>query len=112
MKMRTSLFLIIATQLVACFAQIKAVPQPAPENCKKLPIDADWPSDDVWKTALKGVEARSLGTKAKRPDYSYEANTVEKVQKAVKFTAEHNLRLSILNSGHDFIGRLVFFLLE
>ncbi|KAF2433259.1 FAD-binding domain-containing protein [Tothia fuscella] len=101
----TLLTLAAAVQLAASAPTDQAAPLPAPENCKKLPVDADWPSDEVWKAELKGVEARGPQKQPARPDYKYEANTVAKVQKAVKFTSQHNLRLSILNSGHDFIGR-------
>jgi hypothetical protein len=86
------LSLIAAAQLAACSA--------APENCKKLPVDSDFPSPDEWKAALRGVEARGPQTSPTRPDYKYEANTVAKVQSAVKFTSANNLRLSILNSGY------------
>jgi heat shock protein HslJ len=82
--------------------------QIAPPGCKKLPKDADWPAETVWKAELPGVMARGPQiANATLPDYSYQARTVEQVQKAVKFVAENNIRLSILNSGHDFIGRSV-----
>ncbi len=82
--------------------------QIAPLGCKKLPKDADWPAEAVWQAELPGVMARGPQiANATLPDYSYQARTVEQVQKAVKFVAENNIRLSILNSGHDFIGRLV-----
>lgn len=99
---RTLLWFVAVAQLVASSPIFNAGQQPAPENCKKLPIDADWPKEEVWKAALRGIEARGPQMKVTRPDYKYEANTVTKVQNAVKFTSEHNLRLSILNSGHDF----------
>ena len=78
----------------------------APQNCNRLPTDSDWPSEDVWKAALRGVEPRGRVVVGNaRPDYAYEVKTVEEVQNAVNFVAKHNVRLSILNSGHDFIGR-------
>jgi hypothetical protein len=94
----TLLFTLAAAQL----AVSDSLAQPAPANCKKLSIDTDWPKDDLWKSALPGVEARSgeADSKHTSPDYRYKAKSVEQVQKAVKFTAEHNVRLSILNSGH------------
>jgi hypothetical protein len=78
---------------------------PAPSNCKKLPIDSDWPSEETWKTELQGSTKRGTQKKWTSPDYTYVANTVAKVQAAVKFAATHSVRLSILSSGHDFIGR-------
>jgi hypothetical protein len=41
----------------------------------------------------------------KHPDYIYEVKTVSSVQRAVRFVAKHNIRLSIINTGHDFLGR-------
>lgn len=92
------LSLLVAVQLVVSDTS----PQPAPANCKKLPTDADWPKLDVWKSALPGVEARRGKVDKSRttPDYKFKANSVEQVQKAIKFAAEHNVRLSVVNSGH------------
>src|ERR1043166_8099267 len=78
---------------------------PAPSNCKKLPVDSDWPSEGTWKTELPGSTKRGTEKNWTSPDYTVVANTVEKVQAAVKFAAKHAVWLSILNSGHDFIGR-------
>jgi hypothetical protein len=80
---------------------------PAPSNCKKLSIDSDWPFDDVWKFELPGVEAREPNQMLKHPDWTYEVKTVEQVQQAVRFAAKHNVRLSIFNTGHDFMNRFV-----
>lgn len=49
----------------------------------------------------KGVS--KLGKK--HPDYRLEATTAAEVQSAVKFAKKYKVRLSILNSGHDFHGR-------
>jgi hypothetical protein len=79
-------------------------------SCRALPTDPEWPAATAWKTALEGVEARGMQMpNATSPDYAFPAKTVEQVQKAVKFAADNNVRLSILNSGHDFIGRYVVF---
>ncbi|KAM3579745.1 hypothetical protein VKS41_007829 [Umbelopsis sp. WA50703] len=37
--------------------------------------------------------------------YIVNASSTDHVQKAVRFTADHNLRLSIKNTGHDYLGR-------
>jgi hypothetical protein len=79
----------------------------APKNCIKLPIDADWPSHDVLNAELNGWEPRMEGQSFKHPDYTYEVKSVASVQRAVRFAAKHNIRISILNSGHDFLGRYV-----
>ncbi|KAH8548322.1 hypothetical protein BGW37DRAFT_470290 [Umbelopsis sp. PMI_123] len=39
------------------------------------------------------------------PTLSVNASSVQDVQKTVKFASDHNLRLVIKNSGHDYIGR-------
>jgi hypothetical protein len=78
---------------------------PAPVGCKKLPIDADWPSPDVVKEELPGAEEPMPDGVKKHPNYIYEVRTVASVQRAVRFVAKHNVRLSIINSGHDFLGR-------
>jgi hypothetical protein len=78
---------------------------PAPTGCKKLHIDADWPSLDVVNQELRGWESPMPDGNMKHPDYIYEVKSVASVQKAVRFAAKHNVRLSIINSGHDFLGR-------
>jgi hypothetical protein len=93
-----SLSLLASLQLAACLPS-------ASEDCKILPGDANWPNVDTWKENLKGIQARDKEAALGSPDYRFNANTVEKVQAAVKFVARHNVRLSILNSGHDFVGR-------
>jgi hypothetical protein len=80
---------------------------PAPESCFKLSTDADWPSQLVWSTELKGFEVpKPSPVKGwTSPDYTYEASKASHVQNAVKFAAKHRVRISIINSGHDFMGR-------
>jgi hypothetical protein len=77
----------------------------APAGCKKLPKDVDWPAPDVVNKELPGWEAPMPDGDKKHPDYIYEVKTVASTQRAVKFAAKHNVRLSIINSGHDFLGR-------
>jgi hypothetical protein len=79
--------------------------QPAPAGCKKLPIDADWPSPEVVNNELPGWEEPMPDGKMKHPNYIYEVKRVSSAQKAVRFAAKHNIRLSIINTGHDFLGR-------
>ena len=91
--------------LVAAAVESPSTKLAAPSNCKKLPIDSDWPSEKTWETELPGSTKRGAQKKWTSPDYTYVGNTVAKVQAAVKFAAKHSVRLSILSSGHDFIGR-------
>jgi hypothetical protein len=81
---------------------------PAPVGCKKLPIDADWPSPETVNKELAGWEKPEKDGTKKHPDYVYEVKTVASVQRAVKFVTKHNIRLSIISSGHDFLGRYVW----
>ena len=72
---------------------------------KKLPADADWPSKATLDAELPGWEPRMSSSKLKHPDVVYTTRDITGVQRAVKFAAKYNVRLSILNSGHDFLGR-------
>jgi hypothetical protein len=103
-QLSTQQFIVTASTIAPPSATTNKLP--APSNCRKLPIDADWPSEEVWKSELKGADP-VMQQKLKHPNYIYEATRVEHVQNAVKFAAKHNVRLSIINSGHDFLGRLV-----
>jgi FAD binding domain-containing protein len=77
-----------------------------PQRCRKTNTDADWPSHDVWKQALPNVIPRaSKAGEPIRPDYRFRAKTATDVQKAVKFASENNVRLTIITTGHDYLGR-------
>lgn len=79
---------------------------PSDLSCKLIPEDKDWPVKAVWESVLPGVVARGTqDAKLKRPDYQLTVTSVEQVQHAVKFASENNIRLTVLNSGHDFLGR-------
>lgn len=86
---------------------IPAVPaKPAPAGCKVLPVDLEWPAKAAWQAKVpSAVTLAEAKDKLKHPDYRVDAKTPEDVVTAVKFAADHNIRLSILNSGHDFLGR-------
>lgn len=75
----------------------------APPGCKLLASDKGFPSDDVWKKEFPGVYKKLKGTEA--PDFMVQAKSVADVQKAVNFAREHNVRLTIISTGHDFGGR-------
>jgi hypothetical protein len=96
--------------IISLFLQLTTAHQPASDtlNCKQLVGDPSWPAPDVWSKALPGVIPRGpQDPKVKRPDYQLIVTNVSQVQAAVKFAADNNLRLSILNSAHDFNGRFV-----
>jgi FAD/FMN-containing dehydrogenase len=99
---------VLVLQLLT-FASIANCDETDP-SCKVLSGDAAWPSLQVWTTELPGVtpiekEQSSDLTAHRRPDYQLIATKVEQVQSAIKFTAKYNIRLSIINSGVDFLGR-------
>jgi hypothetical protein len=78
----------------------------AASSCKLIPSDTTWPAPDVWTKALPGVVSIKKDPEGpKRPNYLLTATKIEHVQAAVKFAAEHNIRLAIINSGVDFLGR-------
>jgi hypothetical protein len=81
-----------------------------PAGCKKLASDRGWPTDQVWRSALPGAFKKLRGTEAS--DWFFQAKTVADVQKAFAFVREHNIRLTIISTGHDFIGRLAFLLIQ
>lgn len=79
----------------------------APQGCNLLNTDSEWPAPDVWTDALGDVEPGEDTEEADRPDYVLAAHDVQTVKAAIKFVAEHNVRLSVVDSGHDFLGRCV-----
>jgi FAD/FMN-containing dehydrogenase len=74
-------------------------------SCKTILGDESWPEKSVWRKAMPEIELQKAKANWKQPNYRLDATTIDEVSAAVKFTNEHNIRLSILNSGHDFIGR-------
>jgi hypothetical protein len=79
---------------------------PAPQGCRTMAGDSDWPAPEAWSRELPGAIPRSkFSLSGKHPDYRVSAKTVNEVQDAIKFVTKYNLRLSIINSGHDYFGR-------
>jgi hypothetical protein len=74
--------------------------------CKAIPGDKEWPADEVWTKGIPGVEkSEAQVDNITRPDWVLNAKGAEDVAAAVKFAAKHQIRVSIINSGHDFVGR-------
>lgn len=70
-------------------------------DCKVTSADPAWPAADVWKKAMPKVAVKgNLKAGVTAPDYKVAATKSQEVVQAVKFAADHNVRLSILNSGH------------
>ncbi|KAF8201250.1 hypothetical protein K438DRAFT_2108763 [Mycena galopus ATCC 62051] len=83
---------------------------PSAKFCHGLPSGACTP--DQWESALFRVAIPGAmdqnGTTCGQGDvpiYAVEAETVEDIQAAVKFSSIHNLRVVIKSSGHDYLGR-------
>lgn len=77
-----------------------------PPGCRKLNTDVDWPAPEVWEAALPGVVATN-GSDRWGPTVNYrlQAKSVADVQSAVRFATEHNVRLTVLTTGHDQLAR-------
>lgn len=77
-----------------------------PTGCRKLKTDTDWPTQEQWEAALPGVvPTNGTDEHGSLPDYRLQARSVEDVQAAVRFAKEHNVRLSVLTTGHDQLQR-------
>jgi FAD binding domain len=77
-----------------------------PPGCRALKSDEGFPAQGVWAKALPGVEsipAQSSGLK--HPDYRFVAKSATDVEKAVTFATTNNVRISIINTGHDYMAR-------
>jgi hypothetical protein len=77
----------------------------APRGCKKLLCDKGFPSENTFRDTFPGVYKKLKGTYG--PDYMLQVKTVEDVQKGVRFARKHDLRLTVISTGHDFLGRFV-----
>ncbi|CAM0139136.1 unnamed protein product [Umbelopsis sp. WA50703] len=60
--------------------------------------------NETWSCQLNATQS-SPCTLGNLPVYIVNASNTDHVQKAVRFAADHNLRLSIKNTGHDYLGR-------
>ncbi|KAF2417423.1 FAD-binding domain-containing protein [Tothia fuscella] len=76
-----------------------------PVRCRYVKGDAQWPDEGIWKRELPGVVNTPVRVNASSTDYTLFAKGVVDVQNAVKFAAKYNVRLTITNSGSDFLGR-------
>ncbi|KAF2668213.1 FAD-binding domain-containing protein [Microthyrium microscopicum] len=74
-------------------------------RCKTTVGDNNWPTYDVWQAEIPGVMPLFVIGRDAHPNYFLAAQTPSDVQAAVKFAAKHNIRLSIISSGLDYLGR-------
>jgi hypothetical protein len=73
--------------------------------CKTVVGDDRWPADEVWEAALPGVTHFGVSGTNPHPNYYYAAGNRKDVQAAVDFAAKHNIRLSVITTGLDYMGR-------
>jgi hypothetical protein len=78
------------------------IPASTPEDCRAISSDRDFPPLSVWMAQLPDVKA-SHGTIT--GDYRLRAKSVADVQAAIKFAVTHNVRLTTICSGHDWLDR-------
>jgi len=78
-----------------------------PAGCRSLAGDSSWPAPDVWTKELPGVVPRGPANNKnqKHPDYRLSVKNAKDVQNALAFATKYNVRVSIINSGHDYMGR-------
>jgi FAD binding domain len=101
---------LVFLSLTLCFSNfpVRALLPSAdtPEGCKRLAGDESWPAPDIWIKEIPGVVPRGTSkNQQKHPDYRITAKNVEDVQRAIRFASKYNVRVSIINSGHDYMGR-------
>ncbi|KAF2428253.1 FAD-binding domain-containing protein [Tothia fuscella] len=90
--------------------KLASIPQgktTTPAGCRKVDTDVDWPAAAEWTKVLPEIapRAKNLAKGVYRPDYKVQAESVKDVQTAVKFAAQNNIRLTLITTGHDFLGR-------
>ncbi|KAF4553900.1 FAD-binding domain-containing protein 44 [Elsinoe fawcettii] len=100
MHFRLPLLFIVAQILPSTIAII------APAGCRKLPTDSDWPSPETWKKAIPGVIAgNDSDASGPLPNYRLQATDAAQVQAAIRFVKHHNIRVQVITTGHDQLGR-------
>lgn len=103
MKIKTLVHLLFLPALSLGNASFNAQ---TPIGCRKLSTDQDWPSIEVWEAAIPGV-VRQNGSDAHGglPNYRIRAQSASDIQASVRFASKHNIRLSVITTGHDQLGR-------
>lgn len=78
----------------------------APAGCRLLHTDEGWPAQEVWEASLPGViKTKGSDANGPFPDYRLRVKNNGDVQAAMKFAAQYNIRLSVITTGHDQLGR-------
>lgn len=93
-------FFAILLGLQACSAAV------APTGCSKLHTDDDWPAAEEWQAKLPGIIKQNLSdANGLLPDYHIRAKSYSEVRDAIRFAASNNIRLTVITTGHDELGR-------
>jgi hypothetical protein len=80
-----------------------------PSGCKAIKGDSSFPDISIWNRELPGViPTVRKEDPATSTDYTFVAWNASDVQKAIRFASGHNIRLTVINSGHDFLGSYPF----
>jgi hypothetical protein len=88
-----------------CGAAVSNGTVETPSGCKAIKGDRSFPDISVWNNELPGVVPTvRKGDPFTSTDYTFVAWNASDVQKAIRFASSHNIRLSVINSGHDFLG--------
>jgi hypothetical protein len=73
--------------------------------CKIVAGDQGWPADAVWQQEIPGIVKSPKAGNDSHPDWVINAHSPVDVQAAIKFANKYNVRVSIITTGHDFLGR-------
>ncbi|KLO17643.1 FAD-binding domain-containing protein [Schizopora paradoxa] len=81
---------------------------PSAKFCHELP--AGQCNEDMWESTefradIPGAMDNTNWEQGNVPVYAVNATEVSHIQLGVKFASEHNLRIAVKASGHDFLGR-------
>jgi FAD/FMN-containing dehydrogenase len=74
----------------------------ATSEYQKLNTDSDWPLPETWRTSFPGIILKESKARGAAPDYRIRVRNTADVIKAVHFANQHNIRLSVIATGHDF----------
>jgi hypothetical protein len=72
---------------------------PAPQGCKRIKTDVDFPAFAVVQTVLPGVIVEKRRAGKTSPNYRFAPKTIEEVQKAIKFVGKINIWNAIISTG-------------
>ncbi|KAF2664415.1 FAD-binding domain-containing protein [Microthyrium microscopicum] len=108
MKETSSLSLSVFVLLLTLINSVAAVAGTAGKN---YPDSPNYPNATKWDELSKSIGGRLVKCPAlawacsSGVAYAITAESAKDIQAGMKFAHEHNLRVSVVNTGHDFLGR-------